>query len=401
MSQVIIIGQNYSTTYSLVRSLGEKGFICSVVRCGPDTSDKLVRSFAKPDVFSRYVKRSISVSRKSKEHIINRIIEEFGDSRQKKILLPADDFSASLLSESADEFAPFFFFPDVHGRDYKLNHLMKKNMQKQMASLYEIPVAKNWEIQVGYKKVPALPEDLTYPCIVKPLASIGFPKSYIQRCDSTEELTLLLSKISQECSCPILIEQYINVENEYTIPGISDGKNVFIPAFIKKLLISKGEHKGVTIKGLVENSDEHDSLVVKLAQLILSTGFDGIFDIEVFFSQGKYYLNEINFRNGAAAYALTYAGVNLPVLWAESVIGKNSISAKKDSIKEVSFVSDKAALEYMLAGFCSYKEYKCIGKSVDLSLICNSFDWPASLAFFILKINLIKKAIVKWITKRN
>ena len=401
MSPIVIIGQNYSTTYSLVRSFGEKGFICCVIRCGPGSSDKLARSFVKPDVFSRYVKKSISVSRKSKEHIINRIIEEFGDSKQKRILLPADDFSASLLSELADVLAPFFIFPDVHGRDYKLNHIMNKSVQKQIASLHEIPVAKNWEILVDYKKVPALPEDLIYPCIVKPLASVGFPKSYIQRCNSAEELTSLLSKISQECSCPILLEQYVKVENEYTIPGISDGENVLIPAFIKKLLISKGEHKGVTIKGLVESSDGHGSLVEKLTQLMLSTGFVGIFDVEIFFSQGKYYLNEINFRNGAAAYALTYAGVNLPVLWVESIVGRKSIPTTNVFVKEISFVSDKAALEYLLAGFCSYKEYKRICKSVDLSLICNFPDWPATFAFFILKINLVRKAIEKWIAKRN
>lgn len=401
MVQVVVIGQNYSTTLSLIRSLGEAGYICNVVRCGPGTPDKLTRRFSKPDVFSRYVKKSISVSRKTKQHVINRIIEEFGNLEQKKVVLPADDYSATLLSEFAQTMSPYFFFPDIREREYRLDYVMNKSVQKKMAASFDISVADNWEIQIKLNQEPIIPADVTYPCVTKPLQSVGLPKSYIQCCYSQDQLKTLLLRISKECSCSILVEQYVDVECEYTIPGISDGENVLIPAFIKKMLISEGEHKGVTIKGVVEDACNYDGVRKKLMQLIVSTGFVGIFDIELFYSRGCYYLNEINFRNGAAGYALTYAGVNLPAMWVDAIVRDDRLTKQCNPLKATTFVSDKAAFEYMLAGYCSYKEYRRICKSVDALLIGNTKDWQSVFAFTFLKSVLLVKAIVKWIIKRN
>lgn len=401
MSQVVIIGQNYSTSLSLIRSLGEAGYICHVVQCGPGTTDKLVRSFTKPDVFSRYVKKGISVSRKNKEHIISRIIGEFGNSSEQRILLPADDFCAALLSEFEKKLQPFFHVPNIQERTYNLYHVMCKCVQKQMAAACGISVAKNWEVKIEFSQSPVIPKDVIYPCIAKPAVSIGLPKSYIQRCDSQEQLLNLLSKISQNCSCTILLEQYINVEKEYTIPGISDGNNVYIPAFIKKSLVSEGEHKGVTIRGVVEDSSRYQEIRNLLTKFIVSTGFCGIFDIELFYSHGSYYLNEINFRNGAAAYALTCAGINLPAMWVYTTLNGSALIITETPLKELTFVSDKAAFEYMLAGFCSYFQYRKILKATDVLLIGRSKDWTSSLAFSFLKLNLLLKKVIKWIIKHN
>lgn len=392
MNQVIIIGQNYSTSLGLIRSFGEDGYDCFVARCAPGSTDNLKHAFTKPDVFSRYVKKAISIDRKTKQHVVDRLISEFSNSEKKKILVPADDYSAALISEFSDKLSPHFFFPDIKEKKYNVDYVMDKNRQKEFAEFCGIHVARNWTISIDKDKDLSLPQNIEYPCILKPLASVGLPKSYIQRCDSKEQLSSLLQRIASERSCKLLVEQFIPVEKEFTIPGISDGNQVYIPAFLEKTLISEGAHKGVTIQGIVRKSSDFCSVHKQLIRLIQSIKFDGIFDIEILFSNGKYFFNEINFRNGAAAYALTRAGINLPAVWARSKTENSALQIDDSVAKNLTFVSDKAAYEYMLAGYCTKREYRNICKSADLLLIKNGHDWKSTIAFELLK-------FAQWIKK--
>lgn len=398
MKQVVIIGQNYSTSLGLIRSFGEDGYECFVARCAPGSTDYLKHTFTKPDIFSCYVKKAISIDRKAKQHVVDRLIKEFSAPPKKKILVPADDYSAALISEFSDEFNYYFHIPDLKNKSYNVDYVMSKNRQKEIAKFCGMNVAKNQIVCIEKNKEFTLSQNIEYPCMLKPLASVGLSKAYIQRCDTQEQLTQLLKKISTEQSCQLLIEQFIPVEKEFTIPGISNGTQVYIPAFLEKTLISEGEHKGVTIQGIVRDSSEFAFIHNQLIKLIQFIKFDGIFDIEILLSNGKYFLNEINFRNGAAAYALTKAGINLPAIWAMSKVNDTSLQMSKSIVQPLTFVSEKAAYEYMLAGYCSKYDYKKICKSADISLIRNKHDWKSAIAFELLKFS---QRIKKWTKKNN
>ena len=58
-----------------------------------------------------------------------------------------------------------------------------------------------------------------------------------------------------------------------------------------------------------------------LSKMLEQIGFEGIFEIEFLVDKDDtLYFSEINFRNSTWSYAATCAGMNLPVLWAESML---------------------------------------------------------------------------------
>ena len=60
--------------------------------------------------------------------------------------------------------------------------------------------------------------------------------------------------------------------------------------------------------------------------MMAEIGFEGIFSIEFLIDQDdQMYFTEINFRNSTWSYASTCAGMNLPILWAESTL-KNQVN---------------------------------------------------------------------------
>lgn len=388
MSEVIVIGQNYNTSLGLIKSLGEGGFRCSTVKFNKKISlfRTLFQVFLSPDLCSKYVDKWVTLAREPEEILVNSLIEKFSDETCKKIVLPADDYCAYVLDKNYQLLSDYFYVPHITHRESSLGDYMNKQNQKIIAKSSGINISKTWCVHIEKGEQPSIPKGIQYPCITKPQSSIGLPKSYIQKCNNFEELHSLLMLIAKETSCEILIEEYIEVEEEFTIPGISDGVNVMIPSFIKKIVIGKGSHKGVTICGKVKDSSLYQDECSKLIELVKTIGFTGIFDIEMLKSGNKFYLNEINFRNGAAGLSLTKAGINLPSIYVNKLL--NGVSFPLSYLRpiELTFVNDKAALEHYLAGECSKTEYDNIVNHVTTRLIDNKDDRLAQMSFRLLRL---------------
>lgn len=398
MSEVIIIGQNYNTSLGLIKSLGEGGFKCGTVKFKRKKSfvRNLLQIPISPDLCSKYVDKWVTIPREPETTLINGLISNFGDKTHKKIILPADDYCAFALDNNYHLLSEYFHVPHIINRIHSLKYYMDKQNQKVIAKSSGINISKTWSVNIEKGKRISIPKDVIYPCITKPQSSIGLPKSYIQKCNNEDELFSLLNHIADETSCKILIEEYIEVEEEFTIPGISDGVNVVIPAFLKKIVIGRGAHKGVTICGKVEDSKLYQEECSKLISLIKNVGYTGIFDIEVLKSKDKFYLNEINFRNGAAGLSLTKAGINLPVIYVHNLSNGTQIVVSCPQFKELTFVNDKAALEHYLADECTKYEYNKIVNDVKVRLIDNTDDRLAQLSFKLLR---IKSLFFKFLRK--
>lgn len=391
-SDIVVIGQNYSTSLALIKAAGEADYSCIEVICSGSIPTKKKFSLS-PDQVSKYTKRVIRIPRIDSAQVAKDLVIHLG-SDEKKVVLPADDFCAEMLDSNKRLLSHYFLFPQVCDNNHRLSDYLNKGFQKELALHHGIATAMNWSIPI-YKGIePNIPADIIYPCITKPRSSVGMPKSYIQKCDNLEQLRELLRKISANCSCEILVEQYIAVETEFTIPGISDGHKVYIPAFIRKTLIGRGDHRGVTICGRVESANRYDEIRNKLVRLMEEIQFSGNFDIEIFYSNNRFYLNEINFRNGAGGYGLTKAGLNLPAIYIQSLLDALPISLPNCGFEEKTFVNDKAALDYYTAGFCSYMEYRKIKKK-EIHFIDDSSDWRSKLSFKLLATKLVFKTLVK------
>lgn len=388
MIDVIVIGQNYNTSLGIIKSVGEAGFSCATVSFQKENVTTLrsrIKKMLSPDLCSKYISSYAVIRRNPEDALVEDLIKEFGEKGCKALILPADDYCAQTLDRNKNILSSYFYVPHITNSSKELSYFLDKKHQKEIAQKIGIDVAGVWSVNIEKGKVIILPKGIKFPCITKPQSSIGLPKSFIRKCNNEKELKDTLIFISRNYSCDILVEEYIDIEQEYTIPGISNGTEVMIPAFLKKTVVGKGSHKGVTICGVVKKSDRYIEIKEKLLSFIQSIGFTGIFDIEVLYSQGKFYLNEINFRNGAAGYSLTKAGINLYDIYTRHILRGDNMDIKDDPLTEMSFVNDKAAFEYFIQGECSWNEYKHYVNDSEVRFIEANDDSHARNAFRVMK----------------
>lgn len=376
---IVIIGQNYSTSLGVIKALGEAGYRCEVAKRVYHHTPRL----ASPEQKSRYVDRYEYIVTGDDSLMVEKIISGFSDVSAKKILIPTDDYSTALIDRNEEEFSRHFIVPNAKGPYGSASSLMDKHYQKQIVRQFGIMAVDTSVVDCRTKETIVIPDTITYPCFIKPLASAGHSKSLIQKCYSKGELQKALFDIADSNGCQMLVEKYVDIEREYTIPGMAINGQVEIVALFEKSKTGSGNHKGVTICGKVVPANICPSVIEKLKDLIKGIGFQGIFDIELLYSNGKYYFNELNLRNGAAGYALTHSGLNFPALYVNALLGKpiqwgyllGNLKFGK------TFVNEKAALDYYLAGYCSFSEFVRTIKRADIRFITTSNDFKPFLYF--------------------
>lgn len=371
----IIIGKNYSTSLGIIESLGKAGYRCAVI--------KLINRkprYKTPELISKYVVKYEYAKDLDDADIISRLRKYV--ERSKIALFPSDDYSASLLDRYYDELCSDFFVPNMNLKSGELSAFMDKQYQKKTAKQYGIRVAKCWSIDLSIDRIQ-FADDIIYPCFTKPLSSIGLPKTFIKKCFSKEDLMSQLNTIKKQRTCKILIEEAIEVEEEYTIPGAVFGGKAYIPALLRKIKIGSGAHKGVTAIGQVLSFSHYSELNRDLCRFIESMGLTGLFDIELLESKGQFYLNEVNLRNSAAGYAVTAAGVNLPGMYIDNLLGRDNMQSET-IIDGIIFMNQKAELDDYEAGYCSWKEVKNETRNADIKFISGINDLPSELMFYIL-----------------
>lgn len=381
----IIIGKNYSTSLGIIKALGESGYGCAVIKLANQKP-----LFETPEVKSKYV-ASYTYATMDVQSVLDTINQYCGS--KKKVIIPSDDYSASLLDRYYNELCEKFYVPNMGEVANNISMFMDKHKQKEVAAAMGIRVAKCWSVEAKGADIQ-IPEDVIYPCYTKPQTSIGAPKTFIKKCDNPKELKEQLNVINNEYPCQILIEEAVVVENEYTVPGISLAGNVIIPAFLRKVKIGSGKHKGVTVIGVVEDANKHSEIADKLKKMLAETNMTGIFDIELLESDGTFYLNEVNLRYGAAGYAVTSLGINLPGMYVDYLYEKESVCTNSIAENKV-FVSEKAELDDYEAGFCSWREYRREIKQADIHFMYGKGDAPSKRAFKLLELKTRLKKIQK------
>jgi len=392
-NKVLIIGQNYSTSYGVIRALGEAGYRCEV---GKRICNKIPR-FLTPELKSKYVDKYAYLMTDDDSSMIHCIISNFAIEGERKVLIPTDDFCVALVDRNLKILQKYFYLPNINGKQGEMSKMTDKLYQKEIIRQYDIQTADICVINRKTDIDTTILENISYPCFIKPLSSVGNPKYLIQKCSSYEELVSGLTGAFNDRGCKMLVEKFIEVETEYTIPGIAIDGNVLIPSLLEKTEIGSGSHKGVTISGVVHSSEKFDELVRKLKRFVKDIGLTGIFDIEVLYSKGDYYFNELNLRYGAAGYALTGSGINLPEYYVESLQNGKPINNTKVQFKEgLTFVNEKAAFEYYMAGYSRFFVFLRILKKADIRFIITGNDVMVAFSFFRL---IMMSILLKFVNK--
>ena len=166
---VVVLSRNYSTGLSVIRSLGEAGYTVDLIASALREGRSLAISK------TRYLRNTAEVvSQKvdsgKDEELLARLLEYKDKCSEKPVLIPTDDYTASVMDENRQALEEIFLMPGIAGEGERLTKYMDKSIQCRIAEDMEMPAPACWVVSLRERPVK-IPDEVTYPCFIKPLES--------------------------------------------------------------------------------------------------------------------------------------------------------------------------------------------------------------------------------------
>ena len=311
---VVVVGGTHHNTLSIIRCLGESNLNPDLILC--DSNGK--RSYV---LRSKYVSGYHIVSNANEAA---KILHQFYENAV--VIICSDDVAALLNSNYA----------------YNMN----KQRQVELARKKGFIVPVSIDVKVGEYRG----DFNIFPCLVKPLSSyLGGKK--IDICDNNNQLLQVLSNYQIDV---IQIQQFIKKDYEIVIDGLAIGNEVLIPGYIRKHRDVNGGTSFSTVYPIESLSNEIVQLVRNLVQEI---NYEGLFGVELIFSEGKYFFIEINLRNDATTYAIKKAGVNLPLIYVLYKQNASYCEEIKNKLKVINAIVEKRDLTFVFSGKLGFRQW--------------------------------------------
>lgn len=378
--RAIIIGSADVIKLCVIRSLGAFGCDIDVVHVGKES-----RYGVNPiDYYSKYVSHYYFTS---KSELIHVLLEKCNHSNTKPILFTLDDYTTFLIDNAREKLDDHFLFAHLCTNG-SLADLMNKHLLKMKALEAGMNVVKGWPIPFENEEFQ-IPDGILYPCFVKGLLSNHVSKSVQCRCNDETSLKRILASCKKNYPHPVYVEEFIPIENDFGVIGISDGEKCLIPGRADLIELGKGSTNGVSMLGKVSPFEKGSTLYHQIEVLLTELKYIGIFNIDFVESKGVVYFVELNFRFAAYGYGLFCAGVNLPVLFAESIQNNylNSIELQTSIDKDFFYLNEKIGLVNVLEKSISWSKYKEIKRKADFLMVRSKED-PKPYRMFLLKMAL-------------
>ena len=376
LPRVLVSGRNYCSNLCMARSLGMAGYDVEILRIF-QTKPKKHQALRKPmpEAYTKYVKGYYyCISHRKARKIVDKFIE-IADPHHKMLIVPVDDLVADIIDEYYDELSPYYIMPNVDGKGGQISKLMSKGVQKELAKEFGLPVLDSCLISVEKGKF-VIPENVPYPCIIKPNISKNSSKSSIRICQNETELRDNLISLSARKDIEMICEQFVNIDKEYSLLGLSTVDGVVGPGFFVAEEGGQKEHRGVALMGKILDTAEYQELIDQLNAFMATLKFNGLFDIDLIkTTEGKMYFVEINMRYGASGYALTKCGANLPGMFADYMIqGKPvDLNAKVAEVNKT-FVSERVLIDEYAGGRIEMDKVTSSMKEADIHFIMEADD---------------------------
>ena len=381
--RVVIAGRNYCSNLCMARSIGMAGYEVEILRIFQTRPKRLnLMSYMRPDAYSRYIKAyHVLITRRRTKAIVRKLIK-IADPYRKMLLIPADDLVANVADHYMKKLRRYYVMPNINNKSRQIERLMGKDVQKQLAAEFGLPVINSCAIK-AYKGEFTIPETVTYPCFIKPNVSKNSSKSKMRRIDSEEELRATLTEYSKHKAVDMLVEDFIDIGREYSILGLSTQDGVVSPGFFGVLVGGNGPHRGVAMTGELLPPETHKELIDQISAFIGTLGYNGLFDVDLIQDKnGKMYFVELNLRYGASGYAVTKSGANLPGMFADyMLLGKPIDMNCKVQEYGKPFISEKIMIEEYVNGYITAKERNKHFKDADIHFVYDQDD-PAAYRHF-------------------
>lgn len=381
---VVVLSRIYSTGLAVVRSLGSAGYPVDYIgNCHKEGASLIAAQ-------SKYINNSVEVvSRKVDGGNDTLVMAELLKYRKLKkpgeriVLFPTDDYTASVMDSNRDRLKRIFVMPGItDGSEGLMMHKMRKAVQSKMAAESGLNVPAEWIVSLREKDI-ALPDGIIYPCFVKPIESITGYKREMKLCQSENALRDHLMMLRRRyADRDVLVQEFLEIDQEIDMSGICFDQDVFIPAIIRKTHVAQHE-RGVTLAGKVVPFEELGEDVVNgVKRLMRAFRYNGMFDLELNIVGDKIYFNEVNLRSGGPNYSYFMSGVNLPAFTVKGLLGQEF---DEDDVKVETygknFIYEKVAWDDYSAGFINKRQLNKMLAAADIRLL-EAKDDPAPTEMF-------------------
>lgn len=381
--RVVVAGRNYCNILTMTRALGEAGYQVDVLRIYK-TKPRRINLLAnmEPDAYSKYVNQfSRCVVGDDKGKAVKSLIEMANISK-KDLLIAVDDYTACIIDEEYSKLKDYYIIPNVNDMQGEICRLMDKNIQKAIATQYNVPMLRSVLVKSENGEFE-IPESVHFPCFVKPSISVQGTKANMKKCDNEEELARLLSKYARSSDFEMLIEEYADIKAEYSLLGVCTAEGIIAPGLFKVIEGGHRERKGVTITGESISNRGFEEIIKKCTEFIQGLNYTGLFDVDFIETKdGKIYFIELNFRAGASMHLFTKTGINMPGMFADNLLkGKqlNRMDVKQSEGKR--FVSEKVLLEEYARSDVKLEKMRQILSEADVHFIRDDKD-PKPYKYF-------------------
>lgn len=373
MPLVVVLSRNYSTGLSVIRSLGAAGYTVDLI------ANAYKSGLSEVAIKSKYVRNHVEIiSKKVKDgediELLNELLKYENREKYKPVLFPTDDYTTSIMDLNRDILEDIFIMPSiVGGKAGTMVEHMDKTVQGDIARAAGLLTPNEWIISL--EEEIDIPEDITYPCFCKPIESITGYKKEMKACDDEDTLRRHLTKLKRKFSNrSILVQEFLNIENEIDLSGVCIDQEVIIPAIIKKTNVAQHE-KGVTLAGRVVPFDEIAEIKENIIDMMKRYHYVGMFDLEFNIVGDKIYFNEVNLRSGGPNYSYFKSGVNLPEIFVKEVTNQGHCP-EEEKVKTMGqqFIYEKVAWDDYIYGYMTKKELNDNIKNADIRLLLSEDD---------------------------
>ena len=295
-NKVVIFGFDNMNSVGLIHSFNKSDFYVIGLLWGKKTG--LVGA-------SKYVSEILTAP--SPANCIQRLLSKYPNTSELIVIIPSCDEAAVVLEDSKPLIPHHFHFQCTRGK-YTIRDLQYKSLQVELARQAGFHVPLSWQLGPNGE----IPESITYPCIIKPLASYTGSKNDLQVCYNLEDLENNLKNV---IAPQIILQQYIEKDNDYIVIGcgLKDG-TVYLPYCNKKLSIFPEK---VGLASVVKVISPPTDIVKATESLIKAISYNGVFSVEFMYCQatGKYYFIECNLRNDGCNDFILKSGCNVPKVY--------------------------------------------------------------------------------------
>lgn len=233
---------------------------------------------------------------------------------QGTLIYPTSDTAETLLDCHYEALISHFAFPHC-GKQGEVTRLMEKDVQTYIAMQHGIRTLQSMYTNRADYDI----NQVTYPCMVKPLVSISGSKLDMRVCTNRTELDEALS--SAKHTKDFIVQQYIHNEADLLFLGVRfPNGEVWIPSLVKKPGVSGvGEYThAIVTTAITEHLPELDCV----KEFVNSLNYVGPFSIEFGLEKGKNYFFEINLRNDGTSHYPLASGVNIPYVYYRACKGQ-------------------------------------------------------------------------------